>query len=152
MGLIGVSTGSYQGSCLGQLQRRGHIESLTDTGNQRLPGKPRLALAAPLPLGRGHEAGALTVEIDTRSLPEPEQRKIIVQLVDAQLLGQRVVVHVAGLDDGFRNIHLAMAPLLPVPVLMVITRKAIPPRIRHRVIGINQGVVQTGKRIDWLYS
>jgi len=49
-------------------------------------------------------------------LAEAEHREVIVHLVDAHLVGQRVIEDIARFDDGAFHVYLAMTPFLPVAV------------------------------------
>ena len=84
-----------------ELQRRGQHETLTDPGNQRLPGIPSLAVGAPLPLARGDQSASFAPQTNAGRLAEAEIRQIFVHAVDAQGMGEHVEIDIAGLLDRF---------------------------------------------------
>ena len=62
-----------------------------------------------LPVGGGQHAGDLAFQVDLGPHPEAEGRELLVDQVHAHLVGQRVVVDVAALDDGAGHVHRAQA-------------------------------------------
>ncbi len=66
--------------------------------------------------------------VDAGRAAETELRQEAMDLVDAERLGQVVEIDVAGLDDGLFERRPAVAPFLPVTVLVVVSGQGEPAR------------------------
>ena len=88
---------------LRQLQHGEGVVALANAKRNRLPGVPLLLfgffIRLALPGLAGQHARQLAIDVDTGNLTKPQRRHEVVHGVYTQLVGQRVVVHVARLDD-----------------------------------------------------
>ena len=112
-----------RGDGLRELQRRVGVVALADADADGFAGVPlllfRRAKAPALPCLRGQDAGRFAGKVDTRAAAETEELHESGDVIDAQIIGQHVVVGVAGNDDRFIHIDATMAADLIVAEDMV---------------------------------
>ncbi|MNI47770.1 hypothetical protein D3C73_1023050 [compost metagenome] len=129
---------------LGELQRRNLHVALADAEDHGFTGKPGLTARGTLPgLGR-HQAGRLFVHVQRHFLTEAEHRHVVMQAVDAQLVGQIVKVSVVGTHDRCVHVHPAVAAVVPVAVFVIVVRQLVVTGIEDASLGRNHAGIQTG--------
>ena len=101
------------GGGLCQLQHGEGVVALADTERDGFTGIPLLLVDALvsffLPVLAGQDAAHFAKNIDAGDLPEAHGFHEVVHGIDAQLIGQGVVVHIARLDDGLVHIDRTQA-------------------------------------------
>ena len=87
-----------------QLQQREAVVALADADRDRLARIPLLLEAPLLPRRRRQDAHLLALDVDAGDLAEAEGLHEVVDRVDAEVVGELVVIDVARLDD--RLVHV----------------------------------------------
>ena len=98
----------------GLLYRRERVVSLADTRRDRVSKIPLVVEALALPRTRRQHADELAFDVDAGLVSEAELRHERVGVVDVGVAGQHVVVRVAGNDDRFGHIDVAVSARLVV--------------------------------------
>ena len=84
------------------------------------------ALEGPFfPVGRGQQAAHFALNVDASELTEAQPLELRMHHVHRKVVGQNVVIGVAGLNDGAVHVDAAMAALLVIPKAMA-TKHEIP--------------------------
>ena len=101
--------GGQHGGGLRQLQHGEGVVALTDAQRDGFTGVPflllRLFVGVALPLLVGQYAAHLAVDVDAGDLAKAQRFHEVMDRVNAQLIGQRVVIHIARLDDALVHVH-----------------------------------------------
>ena len=101
-----------------QLQRREGVVALSDAQRNGFAGIPflllRPAVIRSLPAGRRQDAALLVLEVDAGNLAEAEGLHEVMHGVDAEVVGQMIVIGVARLHDGLVHVDRAVAAFLVV--------------------------------------
>ncbi len=105
MPTIGQSSGSA-----GKLQRCDLPIPLTNAYRERFAGIPRLIEPRPLPVTRGHQPRAFSLNVVRHALAKAEVGHLFVELVDTEVVGKRVVVGVIRYGNGALHIDTPHAP------------------------------------------
>ena len=99
------------------------VVALADAERDRLAGVPLLRflllVGGALPLGRRQRALELALQVDAGQAAEAERRHEVVHRVDAEVVGEHVVVGVARLDDRLVHVDRAVAAFLVVAKAVV---------------------------------
>src|SRR5262245_51527238 len=87
--------------------------SLADRDGNRLARIPLLSKSLLLPLRGRHEALNLVGQVDAALFTQPEQRRPLVDAVDARHVAYRVEIHIARLLDSMTKVDRAMPAFFP---------------------------------------
>ena len=140
------------GSGLRQLQHGEGVVTLADAQRDGLARVPPLLVSALvgffLPVLAGQHAAHLAKNIDAGNLPKSQRLHEVVHRIDTQLVGQRVVVHIARLDDGLVHIDRAQT-LVAVAAEGVAAKGVVGVVLDHRTGGALAGL-QRGHRHEGL--
>ena len=105
------ATGRQRGRGVGQLQHGEVVVALADAERDGLAAVPLLLLGplvgGALPVGRRQHAARFARDVDAGDLAKTQRLHEVVDGVDTHVVGQLVVVHVAGLDDAAVQIDRA---------------------------------------------
>ena len=104
--VIGQNSGGLR-----QLQHGEVVVTLANTERNGFAGVPffqfRAFVGVALPFLAGQHTTHFAVDIDAGDLPKAQRLHEVVHRVDAELVGQRVVVHIARFDDAAVHVHRA---------------------------------------------
>ncbi len=146
--VAGAARGQH-GARVRELQRRDLREALAYPRDDGLARKPDLVLGPreplALPLGRGHDSGALAAYVYARARAEAGVVKEIRHVADTEVDGELVEVDVARLHDRRVQRHLAVAGGAPVAVPVRMPRQREEARAEFRLLGPLRLVVQRGE-------
>ena len=142
-----------QGSdCVRQLQWRKRVITLTDAKRNRFTGIPSLLRpiceGGALPLAGRQQAATFMLQIDAGLLTKSERLHEIMYGIDAQVIGQHVIVGVARLDDGLVHIDRAVTAGLVIHKGMVAQFEVTKILDRHLRRALAQ--FECGQRHEWL--
>ena len=124
----------------GQLQHGEVVVALADAQRDGFAGVPLLLIGAlvgaALPVGRGQQAAHLAKDVDAGKLTKAKALHLFVDGVHAQIVGQYVVVGVAGLHD--RLVHVDGT----VPALFVVPKAVV---AEHEKAGVRDGLFRSAR-------
>ena len=113
LGLVLDAVVGQRGRGLGQLQHGEVVVALANAQRNGFTGVPlfllRFFVIVALPVLAGQEAAQLALQVNAGDLPEAQGLHEVVNGVHPHLVGQRVVVHIAGLDDAGVHVHRPQA-------------------------------------------
>ena len=103
------TVGGQHRSCLRQLQHGECVVTLADAKRNRLAGVPflllRLFVVVALPLLVGQHTAHFSIDVDAGDLAEAQRHHEVIDGFYAQLIGQGVVIHIAGFNDALVHVH-----------------------------------------------
>ena len=108
-GLVLDTVGGQHSSRLRQLQHGECVVTLADAKRNRLAGVPflllRLFVVVALPLLVGQHTAHFAIDVDAGDLAEAQRHHEVIDGFYAQLIGQGVVIHIAGFNDALVHVH-----------------------------------------------
>ena len=145
---------SHYCSGLSQLQHCEGVVTLTNAERDGLARIPALLLGLfigfPFPFLAGQHAAHLAVDVNARNLPKTQGLHEVMHGIHPQLIGQRVVVHVARLDNGFVHVHRPEA-MVAVAAKSMVAKGVVGIVLNDRCARSLAGL-QCGQRHEWLVS